>query len=62
MQTKIRLNINPVFFKIERAKTEENIDKSLMDGMKCRKVPYMLQKKHKMVAGRILGFSCRVGP
>lgn len=27
-----------------------------------RKVPYMLQKKHKMVAGRILGFSCRVGP
>lgn len=31
VQTKIRLNINPVFFKIERAKTEENIDKSLMD-------------------------------
>ena len=28
---KIRLNIDPVFFKIERAKTEENIDKSLMD-------------------------------
>ena len=27
------------------------------DGMKCRKVPYMLQKKHRMVAGRILGFS-----
>lgn len=26
-------------------------------GMKCRKVPYMLQKKHRMVAGRILGFS-----
>lgn len=29
----------------------------LMYGMKCRKVPYMLQKKHRMVAGRILGFS-----
>lgn len=27
VQTKIRLNIDPVFFKIERAKTEENIDK-----------------------------------